>query len=422
MVRGRSYLALMTIDVRRVREDEFAAWCDAIDIGFHEPKNRGDIARRRQYYELDRCWGAFDEGKPVGTFRNLTLELTVPGGAAVPLDGVSAVTVAPTHRRRGLLSRMMAASLTDAKDRGELLAGLYAAEYPIYGRFGFGPAVELATWHLDARAAAWSRELPGTIEIVDASMALEHAPAFYDRVRALTPGAVTRSPERWALRLGLLLREGETASKDSNEYLNAFCYDEDGETVGYARYHFGEDRFTHGRPDMLLDAVDVLAVNVEYEARLWKFLADHDWVSQVVSKELRRIDELWRELLVDRRAAWPVEPTEGQWLRVLDPVGALTARRYEVPGRIVLRIVDKDGYADGTFALEGGPDGASCIPTTESPDVTLPAAVLASIYLGGFSAARFALLGLLDEDRPGAVARLAAMFHTAIAPWAPVSY
>src|SRR5947199_10626306 len=114
----------MTIDVRRVRDDEFEAWCDAIDIGFHEPKNRGDTARRRQYFELDRCWGAFDEGKPVGSFRNLTLELTVPGGAAVPLDGVSAVTVAPSHRRRGLLSRMIAASLPDAKQRREPPAGL----------------------------------------------------------------------------------------------------------------------------------------------------------------------------------------------------------------------------------------------------------------------------------------------------------
>lgn len=412
----------MTIDVRRVRDDEFEAWCDAIDIGFHDPKNRGDIARRRDYFELDRCWGAFDEGRPVGTFRSLTLELTVPGGAAVPLDGVSAVTVAPTHRRRGLLSRMMAAGLGEAKERGEPLAGLYAAEYPIYGRFGFGPAVEASDWHLDARAATWSRELPGTVEIVDPLVALEKAAELYDRVRAQTPGAVTREIPRWKLRLGLMAREGESESKSSNNLLNAFCYDENGEPVGYVRYRFGEDRFTHGRPDMLLEADDIFALNVEYEARLWKFLADHDWVSHVVAKERQRVDALWRELLVDRRAAWPDESNEGQWLRVLDPVAALAARRYEVPGRVVLRIVDKDGYADGTFAVEGGPDGASCAPTTESPEVTLPAAVLASIYLGGFSAARYALLGMLDEDRPGAVARLAAMFHTAIAPWAPTSY
>ena len=412
----------MTIDVRRVREDEFDAWCDAIDVGFHDPKNRGDFARRRRYFELDRCWGAFDESRPVGTFRSLSLEITVPGGASVPLDGVSAVTVAASHRRRGLLSRMMAAGLGEAKERGEPLAGLYAAEYPIYGRYGFGPAVELADCYLDTHAAAWRRELPGTVEVVDPAEALERAPKLYERVRALTPGAVTRSMTRWELRLGLLPREGESSTKSSNESLNAFCYDEDGEPVGYVRYRFTEEKWTHGRPDMVLEADDIIAVNVEYEARLWKFLADHDWVGQVAAKEHQRADELWRDLLVNRRAAWSGEPMDGQWLRVLDPAAALAARRYEVPGRVVLRIVDKDGYADGTFALEGGPDGASCAPTTESPDVTLPVDVLASVYLGGFSAARYALLGLLDEDRPGAVARMAAMFHTAIAPWAPTSY
>lgn len=409
----------MTIDVRRVRDDEFDAWSDAIDIGFHSPKHRGDGPRRRKWTEMERAWGAFDEGRPVGTLRGIVFEMTVPGGASVTLDGISGVTVAPTHRRRGLLSRMMAGELGAAKERGETLSGLYAAEYPIYGRFGFGPAAEGGSWHLDARAATWSRELPGTVEIVDVQVALEQAPKVYDKLRALTPGAVTRSTAYWERNLGLVPREGESVPKD---LLDAICYDENGEPVGYVRYKFPEDRWTNQRPDNTVDAVDLLAVNVEYEARLWKYLADHDWVSHVVVKESRRADELWRELLVDRRAAWSDDQWEGEWLRVLDPVAALEARRYEVPGRIVLRVVDKDGYADGTFALDGGPDGATCAPTTESPDVTLSAAVLASIYLGGFSAARYALLGRLDEHKPGAASRLAAMFHTAIAPWSPTGY
>jgi len=77
----------MTIDVRKVREDEFDAWSDAIDVGFFTPKRRGEGQQRRRWFELDRSWGAFDEGKPVGSLRGITFELTVPGGAAVPLDG-----------------------------------------------------------------------------------------------------------------------------------------------------------------------------------------------------------------------------------------------------------------------------------------------------------------------------------------------
>jgi predicted acetyltransferase len=410
---------MTTIDVRKVREDEFDAWSDAVDIGFIMPRNRGDGPRRRAWNDLDRCWGAFDQGRPVGTFRGIELELTVPGGAFVRHDGVSGVTVAPTHRRRGLLSRMMAAELGAAKERGEALAGLYAAEYPIYSRYGFGPAVDTAHWRLDARAARWSRELPGTVEIVDVDVARREAPKVYDRMRALTPGAVSRPDAFWERRLDLKPREGGTPSK---ELLHALCRDEDGEAVGFVSYKFGDERWTHQRPDNVVEAMDLFAVDVEYEARLWKYLADHDWVSEVFAPELRRPDELWRELLVDRRAAWSDEQWDGEWIRVLDPVAALAARRYEVPGQLVLRVLDKDGYADGTFALEGGPDGATCAPTAESPDVTLPANLLGSVYLGGYSAARYAALGLLDEERPGAVARFAAMFHTAIAPWSPTGY
>jgi predicted acetyltransferase len=410
----------MTIDVRRVQEDEFNAWSDAIDIGFNTPRNRGQGVRRRRWSELERCWGAFDGGRPVGTFRGIGVELTVPGGAAVPMDAVAGVTVAPTHRRRGLLSRMMAGELGAARERGESLAGLYAAEYPIYGRYGFGPAVESASWHLDARAARWTRELPGTVELADLSSSYAEAADLYDQVRATAHGAISRTTAMWERALDLVpLEDGD---KPDKSVLNAFCRDADGRVVGYVRYKFVDDSWTNQRPSNTVEAFDLYAVNVEYEARLWQYLADHDWVAKVTASENRRFDELWRELLVNRRAAWSTDHWEGEWIRVLDPVAALSARRYEVPGRLVLRIADKDGYADGTFLLEGGPDGATCAPTTESPDVTLPASVLGSVYLGGFSAARFAVLGLLDEERPGAVARFASMFHTALAPWSATDY
>ncbi|HEU5357178.1 MAG TPA: GNAT family N-acetyltransferase [Actinocrinis sp.] len=409
----------MTIDVRRVREEEFDAWSDAIDIGFISPQERGDGPRRRGWFELDRCWGAFDGDKPVGTLRALSLEATAPGGAFVPLAGISAVTVATSHRRKGLLSRMMAAELGAAKERGDVLSGLYAAEYPIYSRYGFGPATTSANWHLDARAAAFVRELPGEMEIVSAEEALKEAAPLYDRVRALTPGAVNRTRAMWERKLDLVMREGEPVPKN---VLHAVCRDESGEAVGFVRYKFGAERWTHERPDNIAEVLDLFAINVEYEARLWKYLADHDWVTEVIARFGRREDELWRDLLVNRRAAWAENHGDAEWLRLLDTAAALSARRYEVPGRVVLRVVDKDGYADGTFALEGGPDGATCGATAESPDVTLPATVLASIYFGGFTAGRFGALRMLDEHREGAVARLSAMFQTPIAPWCPIGY
>jgi predicted acetyltransferase len=404
-----------TAEVRKVKDEEFDGWCDAIDVGFHSPHRRGEGPQRRQWIALDRCWGAFADGRPVGTFRGLELELTVPGGGCVPVDGISSVTVAASHRRQGLLSRMMAAELAEAAERGEPMAVLIAAEWPIYGRFGFGSAADSADWSLDARAAQFTVELPGTVELVDRATARAQAPVVYDRFRRLHPGCVDRVGSRWDMLLELIRPEGKEESKAD---LFALCRDQGGTVVGFARYRI-QDHYTRQRPDSKITVDDLFAVDPFHEARLWKFLADHDWVTEVTTGgQLGSPDPLWRELLVDRRAAWSRDAWESQWVRILDPVVALTARTYESAGRIVLRITDKDGYADGTFALEAGPDGAAtCAPSTEAAEVTMSVAVLGSIYLGGYPADRYRRLGRIDEHAPGAAARLNAMFRTADTPF-----
>ena len=45
---------------------------------------------------------------------------------------------------------MLPVELAAARERGEAVALLYASEYAIYGRFGFGPAVPSATWTVEA--------------------------------------------------------------------------------------------------------------------------------------------------------------------------------------------------------------------------------------------------------------------------------
>ncbi|CAM5662444.1 GNAT family N-acetyltransferase OS=Streptomyces microflavus OX=1919 GN=G3I39_05655 PE=3 SV=1 [Streptomyces microflavus] len=67
-----------------------------------------------------------------------SFRLTVPGARRC-LAGVTAVSVAGTHRRRGLLRTMMRRQLDDVRSWGEPLAVLTASEPAIYGRFGTGP-------------------------------------------------------------------------------------------------------------------------------------------------------------------------------------------------------------------------------------------------------------------------------------------
>lgn len=411
----------MAIEVRNVRtEEEFNAWCDAMDVGFYLPQNRGEGPRRRERYpDLSRVWAAFDGAEVVGTLVSLDMRLTVPGRAQIALDGISGVTVAVTHRRQGLARQLMDADLRRAKERGDAMSALVASEYPIYRRFGFGPATETAQWLVDARDLRFRRELPGRVELIDPAVARFEAAALYDRAREGTVGMVSREGWRWDVDTGKFLREGEAPPRG---VLHAVCRDEDGQVVGYAAYRFTE-RWTNQRPDNTLHVVALIATDPLYEARLWKHLADHDWVTQVVGPEFDRADALWRDLLVDRRMAVATNAWDFVWLRVLDPAAALAARTYARADRIVLGIEDKDAYAAGTYALQVDEDGtAVCSLTSEPADLTLPVDRLGSIYLGGFTAARFGALGLIEERTSGAVERLSALFSIGVAPHNPMIF
>jgi predicted acetyltransferase len=59
----------------------------------------------------------------------------------------------------------------------------------------------------------------------------------------------------------------------------------------------------------------------------------------------------------------------------------------------------------GRFRLEGGPDGATCEPTTAEPDLALDVADLGAAYLGGASLASLARAERVVERTPGALLR-----------------
>src|SRR5215212_1694380 len=128
----------------------------------------GMAEREASVWELDRVWAAEDDGRYVATAIAYSFEMTVPGGARVPVAGVAQVAVLPTHRRRGLLRDVLGAVLMQASEKGEHYAILNASDTGIYGRFGFGQAdrvlrVELDTDHVELVVPVAA----GCVELVD---------------------------------------------------------------------------------------------------------------------------------------------------------------------------------------------------------------------------------------------------------------
>ena len=164
--------------------------------------------------------GAFVAGSLCGTAGSFAAQLTVPGERTVPCAAVTQVTVLPTHRRRGLLGAMMRPQLQDAIDRGEPTAMLVAAEWPIYGRYGYGMAVEAAATDRRRRRGRVPRPgLEGSIELVDAGRAGRARARTFDRHRITSPGAIDRrrtggrsTPAWWRARAWNRRRTGSGSS------------------------------------------------------------------------------------------------------------------------------------------------------------------------------------------------------------------
>lgn len=408
------------IDVRPITEDEFADWQRALAVGFLQPPvlTPEVLATRRRNFVPGRLLGAFDGGRCVATFRSFDQEVTAVGGTPVRADAVSNVTVSPTHRRRGLLSRMMTRDLAAAKERGDVVATLIAAEYPIYGRYGFGPATTTAEWTVDVPRSGldprWAGpDDGGRIDLVDGEDVRKFGPELYERLRRAQPGAVSRRELWWQVSTGVV-RLHDTWT----EPFHALYRSPAGEVEGLVTYVSDDTWGDAKQPLNTVTVKGLIATTPAAERALWHYLCSIDWVVTVKSGG-RAPDDLLPHLLPDPRAARITSQADWLWVRLLDVVAALEARTYEGTGALVLEVVDRGGLAGGRYLLDASPQGASVRPVTRAADLTLDVAELAALWLGDASAVRLAALGRVREERAGAAREADALLRTSRRPWCP---
>ncbi|MEV0316850.1 GNAT family N-acetyltransferase [Streptomyces sp. NPDC050658] len=410
------------ISVRGITDGDLAEWIRAVKGGFLQPLAKVSdelLVSRRATYDYARTLGAFEGDRCVATFRSFAQQLTAPGGAAVPADAIANVTVAPTHRRRGLMSRMMAADLAAAKDRGDVVATLVAAEYPIYGRYGFGPATLATEWVIDVPRAGldprWSGPADGArVDLVDSDDVRKEGPPLHERLRARTHGFTDRDERWWRLNTGQLV----TPEYPWTEPFYALYRSPSGEVEGLVAYTTEESWSDGSQPQYVLTVLDLIATTPAAEHALWRHLCSIDWVTTVKTGN-RAPDDLLPLLLPDARAARVGKQADWLWVRILDVVRALESRTYESSASLVLEIGDRAGFAAGRFRLDATPDGASCAPTADPAELSLDVGELGTLWLGDESAERLARAGRLAEERAGALAAADSLFRTRRRPWCP---
>ncbi|NNF69021.1 MAG: GNAT family N-acetyltransferase [Acidimicrobiia bacterium] len=405
----------MTIDIRVPPESEIAAFRTAVVEGFSdEAKNDPErIDRFRKAFELDRFLAAYDGDDIVGTFGAFSFDMAVPGGT-LPTAGTTIVTVRPTHRRQGILTAMMDRHFSDAAEKGEPLAALWASESSIYGRFGYGMASYMNDVSIESDRGAFrpTVEAPGRVRLIAVDEAKQVIPPIYERVWRERPGSFGRPgpwwEDRW-FRDDPEDRGGATAWK----YV---VHDVEGEYKGYARYRVKLDWGPFPNNEVKLG--EIQGVDAASRLALWRYLLDIDLAVKVTCWNQPADLEVPWALVEHRRMGQ--RRTDGLWVRILDVEKALAGRAYRVPGSLVLGV--KDDFrpeTSGAYRLEIDQSGAAtCSRTDEAAQIFMSMETLGSVYFGGIPVHELANVGLVAGDR-SAIDLADLAFGWGVSPFCP---
>lgn len=397
-------------DIRPITEDEVYPFSRCFEKAFGKDHHEEEAKLERDLFEAPRTLAAVHERDGVvGTTLSTRRQLGVPGGE-VPAAHVTAVSVLGTHRRRGLLRRMMTRQLTDLAGTDEPVAILWASEPVIYGRFGYGAATATLSYDADTRELSVpAGETTGQLREVEYAESTETLSTVYEAARVGRPGLSSRPPALWRMWAADLehWRQGRSG-------LRAILHEGPDGPDGYAVYRIGRNGDASG-PAGVVHVQEVMAGDLAGYRALWRYLFDID-LTRRLTYEFAAVDEPLYHLVSDARRLG-ARYGDGLWLRVLDVPAALTARRYASDVDAVLAVTDDllTGN-DGHWHLRAGPAGATCVRTDAPADVALSVTDLGSAYLGGTPLSALAAAGAVQELRAGALAPVSTAFGWERAP------
>ncbi|MDA1258775.1 MAG: GNAT family N-acetyltransferase, partial [Chloroflexi bacterium] len=304
----------MPITYRPITPDEFDQFDIAELRGFsaHPDSNPEIKAYSRRMFEPERSMVAFDGDQIVGTSGSFRFEISVPGGAMLPVGGTSHVTVSPTHRRRGILTRMMRRQIDGYRERGEPLAALWASEAVIYGRFGYGLAIAHERRQIDRRHTRFghSPKIRGQVKFVDEHDAARVFAPIHERACKMFPGMIGRNDLWWEVALA----DPEGLRRKAPSFFHTY-YEVDGEVTGYVIYRVRHD-WNESLSNNTIAIYELVANDDEATAALWRFCFDIDLATTITTGGGVAIDDGLIWMLTDPRRLLR-KPYDGLWLRLV---------------------------------------------------------------------------------------------------------
>lgn len=389
----------MAVEIRTAAPEDLETLVEFDYRNFGATPEPGDAEREGRELDLDRFLLAWDGERLAGAAGSYEMELTLPGLTTLPVSAVTWVSVAASHRRQGVASRLMAGLDELAAGFGDPVLGLTASEGGIYERFGYGVATSTRVVEIDrTRATIDRRWQPEPVELIDGRDHLADLHECYDRFRRSRVGEVSRT-----------LQQLESFSMRPKKPAYGALHPD-----GYALYGF-EERWNHGHPAHQLNLTELVPATPEAHLALWNVVLSIDLVGPIRTVRPLALDDPLPQLLTDPRAVRTIELNDGLWLKVADPVRCFGARRYRSDDRLVIGVVESvDEVLAGTtpsqtIAVE--PDATAEVD--EEPELLVSRPALGPLLLGGSVSAQ-ARTHRVRAGGDGVLDRADAFFGTGI--------
>ena len=388
------------LDFRDDSDDAVArrrGWIEAVLRGFRDGRPEDETVERWvTHYRTDEvnvsgAWlpeGEFGAGPmPVATYASLDKTLNA-GRELLPLRMITDVTTSASHRRKGLLRRLIEDDLADAVAQGVPMAALTASEATIYGRWGFGPATFRTGVEVDTTPGFAMRSFtdPGRVELIEPADAWPHVKAVFDTFHARQRGSVEWPAPYQDIHTGAYdFNDGGPNKK----IRGAVHLDEAGQVDGFVLFKHGEDYSVR--------VEEMVALTTDAQLGLWSFLAGMDRIKKLTFNLFHPEDPLaWA--LTDLNRVKTTEVEEFLWLRLLDVPRCLVARPWADDGTVVLEVDDPQGHASGRFEVTTTGGVATVTPTERPSDVQVTAETLGSLYLSAVPVQHLRRAGRIAGD------------------------
>ena len=338
----------------------------------------------------DQTLCGFIDGKLVTSYAAWSLIIAI-NGKDVPVAGVTTIGTLPVSRRLGTLRKITTRHFETLYEQGERsVAALYASRAAIYRRYEYSPVVTGNSYSVEPRYLEFvaGNEPEGSLkEVRDGETSI--LSNLYDQYINARTGYLRRDEDMWKRRL----------SPRPQEQVQQYrvIYEEDGNALGYVIYTVRPvqgKRWAHN-----IHINDLVWLTPSAYRGIWEFFNRMDILEEVKWGQVPTNDPL--PYLLKEPRMLNMKSTDGMYGRIVDVAEAMDKRGYDAEGKLIFRLNDDlCKWNQGTWMLETSPDGAKITPSSEPPQLEMPAGTLSLLYFGQCSATEAARMGRLDINDP----------------------